>query len=191
MMKKKRLIGITMIAMLFIICGAPLLAISVIVLPAVMISNPGTGGSVFNSAAGFYFVYFSISTSLLLSGFGLMTLERWGRSIAIAVLAILSLGALSIAIDAAIFNHIFTNYNHTLTEYRIFASLALTGGIFFLSLIYYLNRPKVKEQFEQKIIDEENVELNPNNPLICHHCNRDYNRTWKVCLKCGKSLVEK
>lgn len=35
------------------------------------------------------------------------------------------------------------------------------------------------------------VKANPNNPLICHSCNQDYDRSWKVCLKCGKPLVEK
>lgn len=39
--------------------------------------------------------------------------------------------------------------------------------------------------------DMKNVEANPNNPLICHDCNQDYDETWKVCLKCGKPLVKK
>ena len=45
--------------------------------------------------------------------------------------------------------------------------------------------------------DKENVKrkgglkLNPSNPLICNNCNRDYDRTWKVCLQCGKQLIEK
>jgi hypothetical protein len=39
--------------------------------------------------------------------------------------------------------------------------------------------------------EEEKIEEHPNNPLICQYCKRDYDRTWKVCLKCGKVLVEK
>jgi len=32
---------------------------------------------------------------------------------------------------------------------------------------------------------------NPYNPMICNNCKQDYDRTWKICLKCGKPLVEK
>ena len=32
---------------------------------------------------------------------------------------------------------------------------------------------------------------NPNNPLICRYCKQDYDKSWKVCLKCGKPLIEK
>jgi len=38
---------------------------------------------------------------------------------------------------------------------------------------------------------EENIKENPDNPLICRHCRRDYDKTWKVCLNCGKPLIEK
>jgi len=38
---------------------------------------------------------------------------------------------------------------------------------------------------------KEDIKENPDNPLICRHCRRDYDRTWKVCLNCGKPLIEK
>ena len=41
------------------------------------------------------------------------------------------------------------------------------------------------------ILEEKIPPPNPDNPLICLRCNRDYNGSWKVCLACGKELSEK
>lgn len=35
------------------------------------------------------------------------------------------------------------------------------------------------------------IEEHSSNPLICSNCKLDYDTTWKVCLKCGKPLIEK
>ena len=38
---------------------------------------------------------------------------------------------------------------------------------------------------------KETILKNPNNPLICQYCKRDYDKTWKICLNCGKPLIDR
>ena len=98
----------------------------------------------------------------------------------------LTLCAIVVAVICGIV--ISTIIKSTPSDVNYFQTIAIVAAIggFTIFALLGLGGLLVSRDKETDIIVE-----NPNNPLICHDCKREYDRTWKVCIKCGKPLVEK
>jgi uncharacterized membrane protein SirB2 len=75
---------------------------------------------------------------LSVSGVGLLALKKWGRFAALITAVMISLGLFVYGIMALRYN---------LQENLVFSSCCLIGATCFIFIIFYLNRAKVKAQF--------------------------------------------
>ncbi|MBL7068813.1 MAG: hypothetical protein ISS34_03040 [Candidatus Omnitrophica bacterium] len=78
---------------------------------------------------------------LVVSGINIMTLKQWSRKLAIAVLAI---SCFHLSIVSYAFFDMLLRGNH----FSPWALLKVVEFLVYIAIIFYLTRPKVKEQFK-------------------------------------------
>jgi len=86
-------------------------------------------------------IFFPIVVSI--STIGLWYRQKWGRICSLFVVTVAS-----IFIAYSLYNILFEVTYETVSQGYTFAAVFASIGIIFLSIIYYLTRPKVKEQFK-------------------------------------------
>ena len=139
-MEKKRSVGVTVCGIILLVLSVPSLFLALIA----MISHYyGEGLKDLSIDIGMQILFIGTPIALFCSGKGLLDLKKWGRTCAIITATILSLGLLGFGIMLLIDKDIF------------FSSINFFAALFFIFLIYYFTRPKVKEQFRQRSNDGE------------------------------------
>jgi len=133
MMEKKRSVGVTVCGNIFLLLCIPGLFLALI---AVMCHYYGEGLKDLLIDRAMRILYIGIPIMLFYSGLGLLDLKKQGRLCAIITATILSLGLLVISIMLLMNKNIF------------FSSINFIAALFFIFIIYFLTRPKVREQFK-------------------------------------------
>lgn len=86
------------------------------------------------------FLFISIGTSLIISTIGLFKYKKWGRFFTLVIAKILFIPMVALSIISLIIG--------LATPNLILSLFYLIAALFLIFLIYYLTRPKIKEQFK-------------------------------------------
>jgi len=142
-MEKKKSIGITLTGVVF-------LALDILITPVCMLMLMGLQAASSKNALMFLLVYIIITgipIISLFSGIGLLLLKKWSRICAIVTATAMSLVFSGYGISALLDKK--ANAMNTFLFKFIFYSVCSIGALSFALIIFYLTRPKVKEQFNR------------------------------------------
>jgi len=142
-MEKKRSVGVTLLGIIFILLGLPSLLI------ALLAGISGYYGKGLKLLIDIFMRIIFIGTpgALIFSGIGLLSLKKWGRICAIITAIAISLvlcgyGIAGFIVKSSSIDKSCISWDISFTRFCFFSAL------FFLLVIFYLTRPKVKEQFK-------------------------------------------
>jgi len=132
-MEKKRSVGINILGIFFLLCTVP--GCGVTIIAAMSSGSPDLHIRLPLIIAPIVF---------LASGIGIVLLKKWARILAIIISSAVSLTMFFVAYQSLA---ILSSHPEWTASNVSFAISLLLGGLLFISIIYYLTRPTVKEQF--------------------------------------------
>ncbi len=150
-MENKKPIGIILLAIIFLILSIPGAVLGLIAV--VSGSNiKGLGDILLEIFMRILFV--ATPLALFLSGVGLLCFEKWARRCAIITAAAMTLGLWGYGIDGLIYqvSPALPNISDTASNVSfviLFSRFCFIGALFFVIVVFYLTRPKVKEYFKK------------------------------------------